>query len=486
MTQTETKELQFRGGVMGALMPLLVLVSGLIYLSVMERAGTKPFWACAWVAMGVGLFLCRNRSAYCESLLRGMGNQTATAIIALWLLAGVFGKLMTAGGLIEGLQWVGASLGATGGGFVLLAFVICMVFSLGTGTSVGTVIGLGPVLYPAGVMLGADPTVLAVALLSGAAFGDNLSPVSDTTIVSSLTQGAQVADVIRTRLPLSLSAAGICVVIFLFFGGSDEALREVSRLSQGDISGLIMLLPLILVVALALKRRHIVEAMFFGNLAAMICGWLTGAITFGDIFSLPAERGVSTGLIENGIASVTGAVLFALMVLALTQVMLDAGLMRRLLDKANESLIKTRTGAETGIVAVTIAASIPLSANAPALLLVGPGLVRKLAEKFGIAPERSANLMDCAVCTVFFLLPWHIAVAVWQQVIAASAAETGVAAPSAMASFFTPYPWAMLVVLAISIYWRSRNQNDQDLRTEHGAAAGHSSDAVPASPVKPV
>lgn len=108
MQQQDTKELGFRGGVVGALVPLMVLVAGLIYLSVFERAGTQPFWACAWLAMGVGLFLCRDRSAYCESLLRGMGNHTATAIIALWLLAGVFGKLMMAGGLIDGLQWIGA------------------------------------------------------------------------------------------------------------------------------------------------------------------------------------------------------------------------------------------------------------------------------------------------------------------------------------------------------------------------------------------
>ena len=90
-TQTATPSLSFRGGTLGALTPLILLVLGLIYLSVFERAGTKPFWACAWVAMGVGLFLCRQRTAYCDSLLKGMGNSTATAIIALWLLAGVFG-----------------------------------------------------------------------------------------------------------------------------------------------------------------------------------------------------------------------------------------------------------------------------------------------------------------------------------------------------------------------------------------------------------
>ena len=111
--------------------------------------------------------------------------------------------------------------------------------------------------------------------------------------------------------------------------------------------------------------------------------------------------------------------------------------------------------------------------------------MNKLAEKFGIAPERSANLMDCAVCTVFFLLPWHIAVAVWQQVIAASAAEAGVAAPSAMASFFTPYPWAMLVVLAISITWRARSARKQGTHAQQ-AAGGGNHETVLAAPAREV
>ncbi|WP_192035973.1 Na+/H+ antiporter NhaC family protein [Halomonas sp. YLGW01] len=468
MTTTKADaSLSFKGGVVGALVPLIVLVAGLVYLSVFERAGTKPFWACAWVAMGVGLFLCRNRTAYCESLLKGMGNSTATAIIALWLLAGVFGKLMAAGGLIDGLQWLGTVVGAEGSAFTLLAFAIAMVFALGTGTSTGTVIGLSPVLYPAGVMLGADPTMLALAILSGAAFGDNLSPVSDTTIVSSYTQGAEIGDVIRSRLPLALSAAAISMVIFFLFGASGEQASSLAELSTGKGAGLVMLIPLLAVVAFAMKRRHIVEAMFIGNLVAMVCALAIGGISLGDIFSLPAVRGESTGLIENGVGSVTGAVLFALMVLALTQVILDAGIMERLLEVAKRRLVKNSASAEASIVGVTIAASTPLSANAPALLLVGPGLVRSLAKQFGISPARSANLMDCAVCTVFFLLPWHIVVAVWQEVIASTAIQNQVAQPSPFASFMTPYPWAMLLVLVISICLRARKS-----KATSGVASG--------------
>ena len=91
------------------------------------------------------------------------------------------------------------STGAQGNIFVGLVFFASMLFALGTGTSTGTCIALTPVLYPAGYFLGADPAMLGLAILSGAAFGDNLSPIADTTIVSAYTQGATMKEVVRSR-----------------------------------------------------------------------------------------------------------------------------------------------------------------------------------------------------------------------------------------------------------------------------------------------
>ena len=112
--------------------------------------------------------------------------------------------------------------GAQGGVFVMLVFLAAMLFALGTGTSTGTCIALSPVVYPAGYFLGADPAMLGLAILSGAAFGDNLAPISDTTIVSAYTQGAEMRDVVRSRFPLAISAASISAVVFLVFGGGGE------------------------------------------------------------------------------------------------------------------------------------------------------------------------------------------------------------------------------------------------------------------------
>ena len=219
MSEQEHK-LEMRGGLLGGMVPLLVLIIGLIALSVAERGGTKPFWACAWIALVVGLFFAKNQDEYCQAAMRGIGVKTGIVIVTAWLFAGVFGKLMAAGGLVKGLLWLGMTTGAEGSIFVCLVFLAAMLFALGTGTSTGTCIALAPVLYPARVFLGADPAMCALAILSGAAFGDNLAPISDTTIVSAYTQGASMRDVVKSRFPLSMSAACIAMAIFYFFGGN--------------------------------------------------------------------------------------------------------------------------------------------------------------------------------------------------------------------------------------------------------------------------
>ena len=132
--------------------------------------------------------------------------------------------------------------------------------------------------------------------------------------------------------------------------------------------------------------------------------------------------------------------------------------MSKILSKAEKFIAQSVRQAEFFIVGVTIAASIPLSANAPAELLVGPSLVRPVGKRFGFAPARSANLMDCAVCTIFFILPWHIAVAVWYGAISAACELHGIPVPPVSAALYNPYSWALLAVLLFSIMtgWNRR------------------------------
>lgn len=460
--------LEMYGGLLGGMLPLLTLVIGLIWLSVAERGGTKPFWACAWIALAVGLFLARNKKDYCLAAMRGIGDRTGIVIVTAWLFAGVFGKLMAAGGLVNGLLWIGMTTGAQGSLFVALVFLAAMLFSLGTGSSTGTCIALSPVLYPAGIFLGADPIMCGLAILSGAAFGDNLAPISDTTIVSAYTQGATMRDVVRSRFPLAISAACFAMAVFLAFGGSGDVVQHSQIRASLDPAGALMLLALLVVVIAALKGRHIIESLIYGNVCAAAIGILIGNIAPSQIFGIPAHSGGSTGIIQDGIDGVVGAIIFAILILAVTQILVECGIMRRILEFAHKTLISSVRQAELFIIGVTIIASIPISANAPAELLVGPTLVRPIGEKFRLSAARRANLMDCAVCTIFFILPWHICVAAWYGALNSAAEAYGITAPPLSSALYNPYSWALLGVLLFSALTGWNRKFMQDVEQGEG------------------
>ena len=459
----QTNKLDMYGGIWGGLLPLFLLISLLIWLSIEERGGTKPFWAAGWLAIVFGLFLAKNKREYSESIMRGIGDRSGIVIITAWLLAGVFGELMVAGGLVNGLLWFGIEAGTQGALFTLIAFVSAMLFSVGTGTSTGTIIALVPVLYPAGVFLGADPVMLGAAILAGAVFGDNLAPVSDTTIVSAYTQGSTMKNVVKSRFPLAMTAAIIAAVVLLITGGGGEVKPLPEIQASLDVSGLLMLVGFAVVLTSALTGRHIVESLIYGNVSAMLLGLINGNITLPKIFSIPVHSGDSTGIIQDGISSVVGAIVFALLILAITQVLIDSGVLRKMLDWAQKTIAKTVRQAELTIIGITILVSTPISANAPALLLIGPSLVKPLGERFNLAPARRANLMDCAVCTVFFMLPWHIAVVAWYGALVSAAEAYNITAPPISAAAMNPYSWALLAVIIFSAVtgWNRKYANDR-------------------------
>lgn len=459
------KRLEMYGGIYGGLIPIAILLIGLVALSFAGMGGTTPFWAAAWIAITLGVLFAKDKYHYCEAIIRGLGDKNGMIIVIAAIFAGVFGILMVSGGLVDGLLWFGLTTGAKGVAFVLIAYLASMIFSMGTGDSTGTMLALAPVLYPTGVFLGADPMMLSLAILSGAVFGDNLAPISDTTIVSASTQGATMKDVVKTRFPLSITAAMITFIVLLIFGGGGEVHSLPEMEASIHPSGLLMLIALAVILITALKGRHIIEALIYGNLTAMLIGIVTKHFTLKQIFHIPETRGDSTGIIQDGITNVTGVVIFVLLILAITQILIESGIIDAMLDWTLNVVAKTVRSAEMSIIFTTILVSIPISANTPALLLVGPTFVKKVGEKFNLSAARRANLMDCAVCTIFYTMPWHIAVVVWYSTISSTAGDWGIPAPSIAAAFINPYSWALLAVLLFSAYtgWNRKYATEEEL-----------------------
>lgn len=461
-TELQDDRLDFHGGSLTALVPILVLIGGLTWISLAEKGGTAEFWVFAWLGIVVGLFFAKNKTKYCNSALNGLSDRGGVTIIIAWLFAGVLGKVMVAGGLVDGILWLGTTFEVGSALFVVLAFVASMVFAVGTGTSTGTALALAPVLYPAGVFLGADPVALALAILAGGVFGDNLAPISDSTIVSALTQGARIDDVVRSRFPLAMSAAVIAAIALYLMGQSAGEAASLGADVVAEPKGLMMLAGLAVVVISALTGRHLVESLIYGIGASVLAGVLIGNLALMQLLHIPEARGQSTGLIQDGLGATQNAIVFVLLLLALTQVVVDSGIMSRFLGFLQRSVVKTVRQAELAIVAITVAISIPICSNAPALLIVGPSIVKPLGSRFRLSAARKANLMDCAVCSVFYMLPWHIAVMVWHAAIVEAAENYSIFAPEISIALLNPYAWAILTVILFSALtgWNRRFEPD--------------------------
>ena len=99
-----------------------------------------------------------------------------------------------------------------------LLLFICMLVAFSIGSSWGTYAVMFPVALPLALVLSQDPTYILLcfgAIMGGSVFGDQCSPISDTTILSSLACGSDLMDHVNTQLPLALIAAGLAALVYL-------------------------------------------------------------------------------------------------------------------------------------------------------------------------------------------------------------------------------------------------------------------------------
>ncbi|MFQ5676370.1 MAG: Na+/H+ antiporter NhaC family protein, partial [bacterium] len=273
-------QIRFRGGPAVSILPLAIFIVSTLILVIFGAPAVEGMILAAMFGISIGMLFCRDISGYSEQVFSLMANRTATVAVVCWLWAGAFSGILASSGLVEGIVWLGWKLSLEGAWFTLAVFVSSALFATSVGTGLGTIVGFTAVMYPAGIVLGANPPALLGAIFSGAAFGDNLAPISDTTIVSAATQETDVGGVVRSRLKYVLIASGISAVLFLLFGGGGTMLSEAEAqklLSEtADPNGLPMLIPAVIVFAVATRGGHFLAALTAGTLAAVVIGPLTG------------------------------------------------------------------------------------------------------------------------------------------------------------------------------------------------------------------
>lgn len=467
------KKLEFYGGEWMSFVPFLVFLVLIITTTfVFGSISDGALWIPAFMAIVVGFFFAKEKSYYAEAIIEGMASREAIIPIVCWIFAGVFSRILRTSGFASGIAGVAANMGVSGTVFAIISFIASAIFATASGTGFGTIAAGMGVLYPAGVALGVNPALMAGVIISGGAFGDNLAPVSDTTICSATSQGVDVPGVVKSRLKYALCAGAITILAIIVFGmtTAGESLAASSDYVYNKAT-LLMFIPVVITIIVAIKSGDIIIATTIGSVLAGATAVLAGLMDFVQINpsedAIPAlfrvvtspDGGVVDGVVYTGISSMLQVSILALLLFGSISIMRKGQGDIKLLNVLGK-IANSRRSTEFVISFMVIILSALMGLNAPAILAVGASFAKPLGDKFNISPYRVANLLDAQSNTLVYSLPWTPA-----MVFTISFA-TDSSAPL-IASQVTPYvfyAYAMLFVMFMSIVLGIGTYDNMDIK----------------------
>lgn len=457
--EANSRKLEFYGGEWVSFLPFVIFL-GLVILTTFIWASTSngALWIPAFSALIIAFFFAKDKKLYAETIIKGMSSTDAIIPIVCWIFAGVFAMILRASGLANGIAGLAASAGIKGTFFIIISFIACAIFATATGTGFGTIAAGMGVLYPAGIALGCHPALLAGAIISGGAFGDNLAPVSDTTICSATSQGVDVPGVVKSRLKYALTAAVLVIIGIVIIGSGYDGSAASSVTIDYNPKTLYMLIPVALTIWIAIKVGDIIIATTIGSVIAAITAVAAGLLDFIQIDPVNATKNAlirvyGTGLdrtvdgvIYDGINNMIQVILLALLLFGSIEIMRAGQGDIKLLNVLGK-IAKSPRGAEFVISAMIIILSALMGLNAPAILTVGASFAKPLSQKYGISPYRTANLLDAQSNTLVYSMPWTPAIIY----TIGFAKNSAVPLQAAEVTPYVLYSYAMLAVMFITI-----------------------------------
>ena len=444
--EQESRRIEFRFGKAGKLLPLLV-AAAMIGWAAVSQSNVNGYVLAFFAALVSGVIFAKDEKAYGEALVYGLSKPMFAVIVLAVILAAVSGRLISASGAVQTIAAYVVAAGFTGKLFVAATFLITCVLAFATGTSVGTYFVVIPILFPVGVMAGAAPEFMIGAIVSGAAFGDNLGPISDTTIASSATQHADLGTVVKTRTRYSLPAAAGAMILFLLFSKTREggAATQAAGGEANPVSLVMLAVPLVIIV-LCMMRKHLITALSWGILAGIAVGLLFGIYRTEDLIAFPGGFSVS-GAVIDAISGTSGTVAMLVAVFSLLGVLECGGLFEDVKGLLERFAKKERSSEVTIVLSVGIL-SMVTGVISVAIVALGD-LVNEIGERAGVNRYRRANLLDCTGCVFCFLAPWTVHCVIPAQ-LSAQFGEGFAVAPASV-PFVNFYSLCMLAVLAAAL-----------------------------------
>ena len=318
---------------------------------------------------------------------RGAGDENIMLMIWIFVLAGAFATTASKMGAIDAtvnltLRLLPASMLLPG------LFLAACFISLSIGTSVGTVVALTPVAVGIAEQTGCSLPMIVALVVGGAFFGDNLSFISDTTIVATQTQGCKMNDKFKANIWLAAPAAILVLVAYIFIGQGVHVPEYLPEVEWYKV------IPYVAVLVMAIIGVNVLIVLFIGILLAGVIGILTGSFnTIGWM-----------GAMGEGIMGMSELIIVTLLAGGMLALIRHNGGIDYLI-RALTIRIRGKRGAKFTIALLVILADMCTANNTIALVTVGP-MAREIADKYGIDRRISASLLDTFSCFTQGLLPY--------------------------------------------------------------------------------
>ena len=357
---------------------------------------------------------------------RGAATEQMMLMIWIFILAGAFAYSAKMMGSIDATVNLTLSLLSPQ---MLLAgmFLAACFISLSIGTSVGTIAALVPIAAGVANETGTDVAMMTAIIVGGSFFGDNLSFISDTTIMATQTQGCRLSDKFRVNSFIVAPAAVAILIIYLIMGQGVSAPAHVASVEW------VKVIPYLTVLISAIIGMNVMGVLMMGLLLTGIIGILTGAF---DIYGW-------FGAMGEGILSMGELIIVTMMAGGMLELIREQGgidfLIRLLTRRVN-----SKRGAELSIAVLVTLVDICTANNTVAILTVG-GISKQIGDRYGVDNKKCASILDTFSCIVQGVIPYGA-----QLLIAAGLASLN---PVSIVPYLY-YPLVLGIVALLSILFR--------------------------------
>lgn len=412
-----------------ALSPIVVFI--LFYLVTSIIAGdfykipiTVAFMISSIYAIAV--FTGRPLMQRINNYSRGAATEQMMLMIWIFVLAGAFAHSAKQMGSIDATVNLALSLLPPQMIFAGMFLAACFI-SLSIGTSVGTIAALTPIAVGLAQETGVDLAMMTAIIVGGSFFGDNLSFISDTTIMATQTQGCRLSDKFRVNAFIVMPAALVILVAYYFLGQDTMAPQQIPAVEW------VKVIPYLTVLVTAVCGMNVMAVLTIGIVLCGIIGIFTGSFDLYGWF----------GAMGDGIMSMGELIIVTMMAGGMLELIKQQGGIDFIINQLTRR-VSSKRGAELSIATLVSLVDVCTANNTVAILTVGD-IAKQIGDRYGVDNKKCASILDTFSCTVQGLIPYGA-----QLLIAAGLASVN---PVAILPYLY-YPFVLGVVAILSILLR--------------------------------